>query len=540
VADAILSESGELARQQAAVLAQHYYSAGEWQAAFPWWVKAMERSRQLLGYSEAAETLNFAEKILERRFENLDDELIFQLYRSWGEISQTAARYDEMQATADKLLRLGERKRSVLLQGAAYLVLTDLDLVRNQFDQGILHAKQAIAYLEKTDWPRYKLRAHTNLGVFQYLLNQFTTAISTFETVLANLPEPAGEQDLILSAAVHYHMGLVYTLNGRPRLGYEHANQALADNLAAQLLDGQVAAYSVLALAAYLLGKYPEARRASECGLEYTVRGQHPRLANYLHMYKAMVELAEGRLDTLLEHLTFLMKRISENKADETLFTNYRILGDAHLWMRDYEGAVQHYEQSCRTRGGYFLSIDHQLCCLIAHRLNAEPTGLDGQFDTLLKDCQDQGLGTAIALARLGQVRVAIHEQKWSRAEEIALDLLEITSLQEIHSVYLSVAQLLAVIDLHFGRIQPAIDRLQAILLSTRDPLNAWLEVDILCALSAAQHRAGQSTESAQQRLRNLLAKIQADSTLPNFRLALQSYFSIVQKATASFECMPW
>ncbi len=540
VADAILAEYGALVDQRPAMLAEHYGLAGDWDLAFPWWVKAVERARQLFAVEEGAEALHNAEKIIERHYDRLDVKLICQLYRIWSGTPQISGDPAALQDISAKLLRLGELCGSPLLKGAAYLTMADLDLVQGQFSQGEIDSRQAIASFEQTDNLFHLTNARSSLGVFQYLRNRINDALQTLESALKSIEAPANQFEIKARANIYYQLGLAHVLKGWPAVGRENAWQSLADYKSINLLDGIIAAYSLLTVSNYFCGDFPAAQAASQSGLELAVQRQAYRMIGYIQTYRGTVKLAQGNLDECQKDISQAIEVTSQYKYNETLLIDYRIFGDAYYWLRDYPRSSYYRQLSQQGGPERFLAPDHDFrFCLIRYLEKRNSADLQGLEEARLRAVEN-GLDMATIAADLGLAIIAAADQDWERLKQEAGSLLARVEQQGIFLISQHATQFLALAELKLGHADQAIQRLENLYNTPHKPLQAWMEIEILCTLNAALHQAARPTQAVRKSLEIALASIASHCTHPDFLPSFQAYHKRVLEAANQYQPLGW
>jgi len=245
---------------QAAVLANHFESAGKLVEAIKYWLQAGQWARQLLSTAEAQQLFSHAEQLISQANANLTDELIHDLYAEWTEMAYETHDVKAIQEQNHNLLTIGRDRKSPLLIGTALDGLSDACLAKNQFAEGLSFTNKAIKYLDQANNVFEKMDAHIHRGVFLYMLGRFHEAIQPFELAL-KLGDDANNPGIQRAMANgHYQLALTYTLSGWPEAGLKNAARSL--ELANNIGHPHIAttAYTASSLARYFMSDYQKAR----------------------------------------------------------------------------------------------------------------------------------------------------------------------------------------------------------------------------------------------------------------------------------------
>ena len=131
-------------QSQAAILAQHYESAGKISKAIKYWLEAGQWARQLYSTAEAHQLFSHAEQLIPQSNANLADELIHDLYAEWTEMAFELQNVGSIRDQNNNLLKIGRDRNSPLLIGSALDGLSDSCMAENKFEEGLALTNEAL------------------------------------------------------------------------------------------------------------------------------------------------------------------------------------------------------------------------------------------------------------------------------------------------------------------------------------------------------------------------------------------------------------
>ncbi|HOE69492.1 MAG TPA: AAA family ATPase [Brevefilum sp.] len=137
---------------QAAIIADHYISAGDVINAFDWLIKAAEHAWNLGAKEDVLRAYQKAEEILNRAFPGVfGNEKIIQLYHRWSNFAYQSNQVSLLEEVGIKLQHIAEIHTSDSLMGLSSLSLANACFLRGNCDNGLVLIHDAVRHLEKTN-----------------------------------------------------------------------------------------------------------------------------------------------------------------------------------------------------------------------------------------------------------------------------------------------------------------------------------------------------------------------------------------------------
>ncbi len=515
--------------EQAAVLAQHYEAANDWLAAFTYWVQAGHHAYMLFARNEAQKSFERAEKLIDHILYQLDENQILELYLEWGRMVFSSGDVLLMSTLAENLQRWGELRQSHLLRGSACMRKADLCRVQNRFEEGLRSTQAAILHFEKTDNTLQLTNARMYQGIFLYTMGRITEAFEPFENALAMVKEATDTESVRLRANLHYELGLTRTLAGWPGKGRSHALESLSEFDSLNNADGKALSYSGLILAEFFLGDYQQALKHSQEGNELCWRAESWRQLGYISNYRAMVDLAMGNLDGLVEYAEQAIQLSQKHGLVETAANAYRLLADGYLWLKEYKLAADYYRRSFETSLETFLSVD----ALFRYHLSLCFMGqIDENVPILTKLIEQTGLGGLGISKYYSQMALSIAcmlGQDWDRSYQVAKELVIESEERKIPIISMTSLHLMGSACLGRGDLGSGLHFLTAASLKAAQVGHAWVELECLAALMKACPEAEITHKVYQPRVASLLELIASRCTKPLFRPYLEGFIKKIE-----------
>ncbi len=342
---------------QAAILAEHYEKAGEFQRAFELWVRAGQYAYQLFSVEDAVVAYERAESLIAKKA--FAEEKIYTLYANWGIMLFENDNPNALEKVMLRFLALGEKRGSALLTGAALNGMSDLSMARNQFIEGLAYAKEALAYLKMSNHVPAQMNALIHRGVFLYMLSDFTVSQESFQEALA-LGKGRNDQDsLSLSGNANYQMATALTGMGFPKKALVYAKKSLHAMRLARSSYGTILPHSISGLAYYYLGKYKEGREASRKSIALATQTDSRRMIGYSSAHAGMNETELASLGVAWRHGQRAIELGEKHGHTEIISMGYKILGDIYTHLDALSQAASAYQQGVDIDPGSFAMLEN-------------------------------------------------------------------------------------------------------------------------------------------------------------------------------------
>ena len=495
---------------QAAVLALHFESAGEWGRAFDYWVKAGQHARQLLSIEEALRSFRKAEELIQQASSQLSDEQIHHLYYEWNELSFDVHDMESLQYQNKLLQKIGEERQSPLLVGTAFLGLGNACMGIDQFEQGINYITQAIQLLDKTNHLSQRVQAYVDRGVMLYMQSRWKRSLKDFERSLEigkHLDEP---QMVKGRANAHYNIAVIMNLKGRPLVARHHALKAIGDSLGQVRTFRHVPGYSALALAQVFLGEYSQANQSIDTGIQLAEKTYSWRMLGYLLGNRALYERNIGKLGSSLESARKMVELGQRFGHNDIIALGQRLLGDISFFLYEFEEAHAHYQRGLEIGQDSFLAPD--ILFRLGHVLYLLGERVRGKtyLHQALTISKENGLGLFYILAQSSLARIYTIEGKWDKAYSLAVKLENETRRRSLQSLNLCAIHLLGEcaytnketkLARHYFRT--ALNRLVAI-------PNPWIDLKAHMMLVKCSQADGEARSSSFENIEGILGGLES------------------------------
>lgn len=493
--------------EQAAVLAHHFEMGGQFDLAFKYWALAMTHARQLASVTEAGQIFSRAESLISRS-PQLADEHIFELYKDWTEITYGIEDVVTLQRINSDLLAYGRQRSSPLLIGAALDGLSEACLISNLIEDGLSYTDQALAYLEKAGNLYLRMQAYNHRGVFLYMLNRIEEAKQSFQDALALAVDSLDSRAIHARANAHFQLAVVRTINGWPEAALTHASRSLADAREIQHVHAQIAALSARAMANYFLGNFTTALEDSRTGIALAQRAQTWRMLGYHHIYRAMIELALGNVQTADWHANQAIFLGAEYHHPEIKASGYRILGDTFFYLNDFKASAEQYNLAVEASEDKFLAVDADFRLLGIRVFTEGSAEAEQMLAEIIQQCEQNGMGLFWILANLSLVHAKLRRAEWETASQFSALMQEEAEHRKLAPVEWMSVVFHAEADLETGNLQEAARLCQQVVeASTRLP-HVWIELKARALLHRAFNQMGLEDSANLSKARHLLNDI--------------------------------
>jgi DNA-binding SARP family transcriptional activator len=524
IAQALESRVDSQPQSQAAVLAQHYESAGKISTAIKYWLQAGQWARQLYSTAEAHQIFSHAEQLIPHSNANLADELIHGLYVEWTEMAFELQNGGSIRDQNNNLLKIGRKRNSPLLIGTALDGLSNSCMVENKFEEGLVFTNQALNYLNQTDNTFEKMNNHIHRGVFLYMLGRFNEAIQSFEMALTLCDQDGDPQIQRATANAHYQLALTKTLSGWPESGLKHAN--LSMDLANKLEHHHIVitAYTASSLAYYFMADYSKSRQDNNKGIEIAKRLKADRMLGYLFAIQGFLNNASGDLGAAYESAQLVSKLGEEYNYDDLLSISCRLVGDIFLLIEAPSKACEYFQQGVQYGGHDFWGLDNLIRLGYAQIRNVHTTiGMDN-LKKGIDAAQSSGLGIIEILGIQFLCYAYIYLEEWELVRQTAYSL-----EREARKRSLSLVQVMSQIsrgisESKIGNKYDSIEQLQLTVDAVAEIDQPFIELRTLIRLIKTKQAGGYDTDQDTQRVYEILDHIELNAQPDNLHQAVLDF----------------
>ena len=512
IAQALESRIDSQPQSQAAVLAQHYESAGKISTSIKYWLQAGQWARKLYSTAEADQIFSHAEQMIPLSNAKLDDKLIHDLYAEWTEMAYELQNIGSIQDQNNKLLKIGRERNSPLLIGSALDGLSDSCMAENKFEEGLSLTDQALDYLNQTENTFEKMDTNTHRGVFLYMLGRLNEAIQSFELALALRDEDEDPQIQRATANAHYHLALTQTLSGWPESGLKHAHLSL--DLAIKLEHHHIAitAYTASSLAYYFMADYEKSRHDNNKGIEMAKRLQADRMLGYLYAIRGFLDIASGDIGAAYESAQLVSKLGEENNYADILSFSYRLTGDILLLLEAPSEACKYFQQGVNFGSHDLWGLDNLIRLGYAQIRNDQTEIGMKNLNNGIAVAKASGLGIIEILGNQFLCYAYIFLEDWERVRQTAYPLESQARRRSLTLVQIMSQVARGISESKIGNKYDSIEQLQLTVDAVAEIGQPFIELRTLIRLIKTKQAGGLDTHQDIQRVHHLLDKIEQNA----------------------------
>ena len=533
IAQALENSLGGRVIEQAAVLAQHYESAGDLIPAFDWWLKAAQRANQLLSIKEAEAAFKRAELILQHQTRELNDERVYQLYSQWGEMIYESHGGEPIEHIYSTLLYLGEQRQSPLLIGTGLSGLCAVVLNAKDLEKGLGFAEQALPYLERAGSNLELARLNNRLGMAYIAKDLYPEAIAAFEKAIeltSDCQQPAGQQ---AHATAQHEISWILFITGWPERAIQYADKALKERRFFLHYYNQMRFHNALILPNVYTGNYPLAHENSIKGIDLAHKLQNWRFLNYLQVFASSNELALGSLDRCMDYLTNAAELEQQYHIGVTAPDACESAGSIYQMLGAYEKAIEWYQRGLVAAEGTndVAGVLHRLGLCLA---------LSGQVESgLVKVKEAIAVSEAHSLvyisipAHMSLAMLYLDTGEKEKARQEAEFVIAESRLRGFYAWPLIAGLVLGHIALEAGDMATARQYAQKAIEQPKQPANLFIEMQGLIlnlrVLRLEQQENAQFLQRLIQRLDEIEANAQHPEIAPYFKTYRENLLATVR-----------
>ena len=492
---------------QAAILAELYEQAGEFSLAFDLWVQAGKDAYYLLSIKDATTAYKRAEALINTR--SLQDKQIYDLYASWQIMLFQNDDANALEEIMQAFFSIGKERTSKLLIGAALDGMSDVHMVRNEFEEGLARVDEALPYL-KGELTVAEMNAEIHRGVFLYMRSQFQESQEPIRKAL-HLGENAQDLD-ILAASGHanYQMAVIWIGTGWPAKGIESGMRSLRELTLSRAINGPVIAHSIMGLGHYFLANYEKGKEHSLKAVRLAKQVDSWRMLGYGYSYAGMNETELASFGTAWEYAHKAIE-IGENHGHtEIVSMGYKVLGDINTRLGALPKAATFYKFGVDADEGSFAKLENLARLGVTLSLLGDPKG-DALLQQAYAYSQAAGLDTILLNAKALELSVFLSQNNLTAFEE-NLPKVRQTLIEHSHPdsfVWTDYLQALSLF--RHGKTEQALKEIEDLLLAFNKTPFFWIKLRALKLHGQMLHALGRETNSPSAQLEEMLQKVESN-----------------------------
>ena len=506
VAQALESMHQAYPDSYAAVLAEHYEKAEEFSDAFSWWVRAAKYAYQLYSIDDAVVAFERAEALLSKVAFSEND--IYELYAPWGVMLFENDNPDALESVMKRFLLIGEERGSNLLTGAALDGMSDVCMARNQFAEGLEHAKNALSYLKASGNIPAQMSALIHRGVFLYMLNGFATSQKSFQETLALGEGREDKASLYFQGNANYQMATALTGMGLPAQALTYAEKSLHLMRLAKTSYGPILPYSISSLAYYFLGNYEKGREHGLKGIVIATQTDSWRMMGYASVHTAMNETELVSFDAAWKHAQKAIELGNKYKHTEIESMGYKALGDIYSRLNALRQAAGAYQQGLEVGKETFGTLENMARLGLTLSLLGDSHG-DDLLQQAYAYTKAADLGSILYNAKAIELSIFVLRKDYAAFEKNAPIIRKLLEERSSGSATLWVDYLEALADFQRGDLAESLTKLDVLCSSAAPIPFFWIKFRALKLHIQVLERMGKESSTSRAELKEMLVKIE-------------------------------
>lgn len=518
--------------KNASILAEHFEAGGELEEAFESWVAAGNYAKRMLSMDEEVYAYERADKMLASTELLLSDQQILKLFVPWISTAYMMHDVSMLNRISRELFSLGKQRGSSVLTGYGLYGLSNVSFSQNDYKETIRYIDEALIYLTGESSGPYQAQALARKGSAFYMLNKFEPALQIFRQALAltdqNYPDVEKSRGYL-----NHQIAALLTFMGNPALGYEHADLALKNFIQSGDLRGQVDSYSIKILSSFYCGKYELALNLSVLAIDIARRLKFWRMIGYTLVFTGFSHAILGDLDTAWKCAEEVEGIAIKYQHPDLLSAVYRLFGDIYRYLKNYEAAAGYYRKGMKSGENHFIGLDnlarlgYQLCLL-----GQKEEGIQ-YIRQAHQSAFQMGLGTVMISTQLYEIDMLFVEIpgtfSMEKLEEIKMECVE----RCLPSQQMVAMGLTAYRELRLDQPEIALNIFKEIVQMAGELGDPWTEIAAHLALYQTRNKLHPDQTIGATRIRELVARIESHTTLPQLQKSFQNYVKTIDKNLA-------
>ena len=506
VAQALEEMSEEFKYSQAAILAEHYEKAEAFSRAFGLWVQAGQYAYQLFSVKDAIAAYKRAEALIAPQI--LSERNIYNLYSQWGVMLYENDNPDELEKVMERFLAISESRGSALLLGAALDGMSDLCMARNQFEEGLAYAKEAISYLKTSNHIPALMHALIHRGVFLYMLNKFKISQESFkEALVLGKGRDDSVSQYVLGNA-NFQMATALTGMGFPKKALFYAEKSLHAMRLSRSSYGVILPYNISGLAHYYLANYEKGRDSALKSISIATRTDSWRMMGYSFAYAGMNEAELASLGTAWQYGQKAIEIGKNQSHTEIASLGYKVLGDIYTHLDAFPQARDAYQKGVDVDPGSFAMLENLARLGVTLGLLGDPRA-DSTLQLAIATTEETGIDVISVNARGLALSLLVLAGQYEEFEENARLIKKEISKRTLPEAASWVAYLHAFSFLRRGNIEESVILFEDYFKKFENSPFFWINFRAIKFYIVALKLLGRDTSKPRAELEIMLQKIE-------------------------------
>ena len=503
----VLSQKKVYQSEYVAVLAEHYEGAGKFKDAFGAWHRAAKHANRIFSLRDSQAAFLRAEKLIPHV--DLVDEDIYRFYMSWDLMLFSRDQHDELEVVMERLLDLGEKRGSHLLIGAALDGMSNVSLLRNQYQRGLKSVEDAMAYFKMETHIPALMNAFIHQGVFQYMLNDFPASLKSFRKVLSLDEESPDHHPKHILGLAHHQMAVSLTGMGYPIRAIEHGRQSLHYMRISNVPHATIQPHNLMALANYYIGEYSEGQKHALRSIQLARVSGSWRLFGYAATYAGMNETELPELGNAWQHAQNAIAYGEKYGHTMIVSLGYKIIGDIYTRLESPTKAVKAYQSGLAVDKASFASVENAARLGVTLGLLGDPRA-DATLEEALIRARAAGLEIIEINARALQLSLFVQRENHAAFDANVNEILANLTERSNAKSFVWIDYLQAIRFYQQGKLEEALALLEKTLPVLDELLFFWIRFRAHKLHFSLLNALGRDPAEPRARLDEMLAQIEA------------------------------
>jgi len=466
--------------QQAAVLADHFQSAGNIHRAFHYWIEAGVYARYIFSPHEASQAFQNAERLFLQTEILLDVKEIHTLYTQWAGLKEERNDAVGLANCYDKMIEWGRKRQSPLLVGSGLSGLAHLEILKVNPQKAGAYIREAEVFLDQADNKVELSNLHNHKGIIYQLTSELDKAAESYKKSLS-LTEGLLDPRVLSSRAnllTRVSILEIFLCNTQNALRITDENIRLGEQTGNHLAASW--GYTMRTTAQNLVGDYENAILTAQSGLRIANSVQNQHLQSYLLAGLGKNELDLGRLKDGWEHIQQSIDLSKEYQHLEVLSQAYEWLSEIYLNLRNFRKTAEVAAAGAECHKNNFQMYWNQLMCGFAHLLSGNIEIGGEKVISVLEITQIAGLNYIYYPALVCQAYLNITKGNLNIARSSLNRVIELCEPCDMHAQVCLSHWMLALISQMEGDYSRALGFSEEAVNIARKIKNPWLEINAL------------------------------------------------------------
>jgi tetratricopeptide (TPR) repeat protein len=515
--------------QQAAVIAEHYQTAGNIHKAFHFWIEAGQYACFMLSPQEASRAFQNVEKLFLQTEVLLDIKEIHKLYILWAGLLEERNDTPGLANCYNKLIEWGRKRQAPLLVGSGYVGLSHLEILKVNPQRAMEYIQEAEIYLAQVDDKFETSKLYNQKGMIFQLSSNLDEAADAYQKSL-QLTEGMLDQQILNSRAqllTRLAMLGIFLCNTQIAMDTALENVRLGNQIGNHLATGW--GYTMQTTAHYMVAEYEKGINAARSGIQVAGLIQNQHMLAYLNAGLGKNELDLGRLKDGWDHLNQSISLATEYKHFEVVSEAYVGLAEVYMDLRNFRKAYQIASEGTVCHQNNYQMFQNLLQCGLSHLLLGELDEGISKVNQVLTFAGKAGLNYIFYPALVCEAYLDIARGDMDSARTTLNIILEFCVPRNLLSQVYMCYWLLSSIARLKGDSRAALDLARKAGSLAKRMQNPWLEINILQMIAQMEKELKNDFSYERNRIQTLLTSISAGGIPPELQEDFNSFLQQIQ-----------